>query len=325
MRKTAKIFLCYAKEDQPQVETLYQKLRDAGFAPWMDKVDLVGGEEWRPAIQKAIREAHFFVACVSKYWIPTNPQDRKRFFRREIQTALDVLPELAQGDIYVIPIRLEECEVPDNLSLFQWIDYFQNDGWDRLLKSIHKGMERLGLIRPLRSKVTTLSRQDVTLMLRERDFYEHHMNNVAKGIKHEYERHGEVVFDATTGLTWQQSGSREKLTYDGAEKYIRERNDQKFAGHSDWRLPTLEEATSLMEPTRKGGVCFIMWFTEGIHLFIDPVFDQEQSEIWTADKSSWIWSADKESASSMWSISFSMGSCVPIEGITHVRAVRSGQ
>ena len=121
MKRTAKIFLCYAKEDKFPVEQLYHKLKEAGFEPWMDKVDLVGGEEWRSAIQKAIREAHFFVACVSKNWIPTNLHDRKRFFRREIQTAFDVLPELQQGDIYIIPIRLEECEVPENLSLFQWM------------------------------------------------------------------------------------------------------------------------------------------------------------------------------------------------------------
>lgn len=82
MKQTAKVFLCYAKEDKPQVEQLYQKLKDAGFSPWMDKVDLIGGEDWRPAIQKAIRESHFFVACVSKHWIPTNPQDRKLLVTR---------------------------------------------------------------------------------------------------------------------------------------------------------------------------------------------------------------------------------------------------
>lgn len=84
MKQTAKVFLCYAKEDKPKVDPIYQKLKDAGFEPWMDKVDLLGGEEWEPAIQKAIKNAHFFIACVSRQWVPTNPQDRKRFFRKEI-------------------------------------------------------------------------------------------------------------------------------------------------------------------------------------------------------------------------------------------------
>jgi hypothetical protein len=273
----------------------------------MDKVDLVGGEEWRPAIQKAIRESHFFVACVSKHWIPTNPQDRKRFFRREIQTALDVLPELAQGDIFVIPIRLEECEVPDNLSLFQWIDYFQNDGWERLLKSIHKGMDRLGLMKPLRSIPAVLSPQDVAWMLRERDFYDYHMNNLGKGIKHEYERRGAVVFDKATSLTWQQSGSKNLLNYAHAKTYIKSVNDQKFAGYNDWRLPTLEEAMSLMEPKVKN---------KG--LYIDPVFDK---------RISWIWTADMDSASVAWHVLFRKGRCRL--ALSHpsplVRAVRSGQ
>ena len=43
METTAQIFLSYAREDAERVENLYQKLSDAGFKPWMDKKDILGG------------------------------------------------------------------------------------------------------------------------------------------------------------------------------------------------------------------------------------------------------------------------------------------
>ncbi|MGH7456668.1 MAG: DUF1566 domain-containing protein, partial [bacterium] len=262
---------------------------------------------WRPAIQKAIREAHFFVACVSKQWLPTNPQDRKRFFRREIQTALDVLPELPPGDIFIIPIRLEECEVPDSLSLFQWIDYFPEDGWDRLIRAIHTQLARLGVMKPLRSHPARLSKAQVSVMLRELDFFDNDMNPGGKGIKHEYERRSEVILDGATGLMWQQNGSRKKMNPMNASRYLKRLNREKFAGYNDWRLPTLEEAMSLMEPERKNG-----------EFYIDPIFDKNQS---------WIRTADKETSGAAWLVNFNVGSC----GSTYagyyvtVRAVRAGQ
>ncbi|ETW92221.1 MAG: hypothetical protein ETSY2_54075 [Candidatus Entotheonella gemina] len=33
----ARIFLCHANEDKPQVESLYDRLCGRGFEPWMDK------------------------------------------------------------------------------------------------------------------------------------------------------------------------------------------------------------------------------------------------------------------------------------------------
>ena len=74
---------------------------------------------------------------------------------------------------------------------------------------------------------------------------------------------GEVVFDETTKLTWQQSGSEKDINYDGARKYIAKLNRDKFAGKGDWRLPTLEEAITLLEREKKSN-----------GLFIKPVFDK---------------------------------------------------
>ena len=51
------IFLAHAKEDEAQVMELYERLREKGYRPWLDKKDLIAGQNWRNAIPKAISES----------------------------------------------------------------------------------------------------------------------------------------------------------------------------------------------------------------------------------------------------------------------------
>jgi hypothetical protein len=47
-----------------------------------------------------------------------------------------VIDEKPEGSIFLIPARLEECSLPDRLSGRQWVDLFQENGFERLLKSL---------------------------------------------------------------------------------------------------------------------------------------------------------------------------------------------
>ncbi|MCP4289089.1 MAG: DUF1566 domain-containing protein, partial [Gammaproteobacteria bacterium] len=67
-------------------------------------------------------------------------------------------------------------------------------------------------------------------------------------IVNDFDVQGEVVVDHATGLMWQQSGSDDELTYEDAQKYIEKLNQERFAGYDDWRLPTVPELLSLLEP-----------------------------------------------------------------------------
>lgn len=147
----------------------------------------------------------------------------------------------------------------------------------------------------------------VHAMLERNDFFDRDYYSAGKGVAHRYEPReyqGEkVVFDHSTGLMWQQSGSPERRIYLEAEKYLGQLNAKRFAGFDDWRLPTLEEAMSLMEREKKSG-----------DLYIDTVFDCMK---W------WIWTADKESTGRAWVVSFG-GRCFSsgVGYIYYVRAVR---
>lgn len=145
-----KIFLCYARPDQGKVEALYERLHNSGFNPWMDRKDILAGEIWEAAIQRAIRRSDFFLVCLS-----ANSVNRRGQIQKEIKEALDIWKEKLDSDIYLIPVRLEDCEVPESLRRFQWVNLFEEDGWTRLVKALRAGTEsRMQVTEPVVQKST---------------------------------------------------------------------------------------------------------------------------------------------------------------------------
>jgi formylglycine-generating enzyme required for sulfatase activity len=137
MPTPAQIFLCYARPDVDKVRELYQRLTAAGFKPWMDDEDLIAGERWRPSIERALQQSDFFLACLS-----THSVSRRGFLQREIKTALDLWEEKLGSDIFLIPARLEPCEVPQELAGIQWVNLYEERGWPRLVRALEVGLER---------------------------------------------------------------------------------------------------------------------------------------------------------------------------------------
>ena len=60
-----KVFISYAREDIEVARKLYHDLKDAGVVPWMDKVDLLIGQDWKFEIKQAIKDSSYFLALLS--------------------------------------------------------------------------------------------------------------------------------------------------------------------------------------------------------------------------------------------------------------------
>jgi len=133
----AKIFLSYASEDYETVLEIYGRLKALGYEPWMDKKDIVGGENWPNAINNAIDTSDFFVLMLSPRSV-----GKRGALQKEIRRALVKFEGKLISDIYVIPFRLEACEPPSQFKEFQRIDYFESDGFGKLTKAIAEGMQR---------------------------------------------------------------------------------------------------------------------------------------------------------------------------------------
>jgi hypothetical protein len=147
MMQPQRVFLAHAREDKERVRALYRQIRERGFSPWLDEEDLVPGQNWKIEIPKAIRDAGVFIACLSQ-----NSVRKQGFVHAEFRLALAAYGERPPGSIYLIPVRLDDCEVPDlqipsqglNFRDFQWLDLGREGGFERLIKAIEAGLSKGG-------------------------------------------------------------------------------------------------------------------------------------------------------------------------------------
>lgn len=138
-KRQLRLFLAHAKEDKAIVREIFKRLSDLGFDPWLDEVKLLPGQTWRSEISKAIRNSDAFLACLSKTAV-----SKVGYLNREFKEALEVADEQPEGKIFIIPVRLEQCEVPDRFRDIQWVDYFKPSGFTLLLESLRALARWLG-------------------------------------------------------------------------------------------------------------------------------------------------------------------------------------
>ena len=135
-----RVFIAYAKEDSDVVERLYSTLDAYGLQPWMDTRRLLPGQNWPRAIESAIENSDFFVACFSQASV-----DKKGGFQAEIRYALDCARHMPLDEMFIVPVRLNECRVPRSIQReIQYIDLFPNwsAGIRRLTATIRTESDR---------------------------------------------------------------------------------------------------------------------------------------------------------------------------------------
>ncbi|MEN8141695.1 MAG: DUF1566 domain-containing protein [Thermodesulfobacteriota bacterium] len=101
---------------------------------------------------------------------------------------------------------------------------------------------------------------------------------------------GLTVTDKVTGLMWQRGGC-DLTAIRRMKEYVARQNGENFAGYGDWRLPTMEEALSLMEPQLNQA---------GTHTH--PCFSAEQPFIFVAAQRhpGGYWFCDYKQATVFW-------------------------
>lgn len=137
-RRPLKVFLCHASSDKRFVHDLYKRLLTDGVDAWLDKEKILPGQNWELEIKNALFDADVIIVCLSK-----NSISREGFVQKEIKYALDKSDEKPEETIYIIPVRLEECDVPARLSKWQWVDLFDDSGYSKLISNLKRRGEDL--------------------------------------------------------------------------------------------------------------------------------------------------------------------------------------
>jgi hypothetical protein len=112
----------------------------------------------------------------------------------------------------------------------------------------------------LRSNYIILSKDGARSMIKRRGFFDKGLNKTGDFLNQFelIEINGDkVVIDYAANLTWHQSGSPWHMTLKEAEYWVENLNKKGYAGHHDWRLPTLEEGASLLEGTKNNSDLYI--------------------------------------------------------------------
>jgi hypothetical protein len=126
-------FLCHASPDKEAVRKLYQRLRQDSILPWLDEEDLLAGQNWDLEIRREISRTDVVIVCISK-----SSLTRHGYVQKEIKEALDLADERPEGEIFLIPIRLEECELPSRLSRLHYVDIFAEGGYEKMLRALRE-------------------------------------------------------------------------------------------------------------------------------------------------------------------------------------------
>jgi hypothetical protein len=117
--KSLQIFLSYSRVNQQFALKLACELKSAGFAVWMDQFDIPTGKRWDDEIEKALRESQIFLFIMTPASIASeNAKD-------EVGYAMDL-------GMRILPVLLEECEIPLRLRRLQYVDFTK--------KNFHEGI-----------------------------------------------------------------------------------------------------------------------------------------------------------------------------------------
>jgi len=114
---------------------------------------------------------------------------------------------------------------------------------------------------------------DIENIVKDKNFYDSRLNKKGDCTNDFVDNGDGTISDKATGLMWEQKGSKKVTSFYIATKHVKKLNKKKFAGYDDWRIPTIEELYSLLDPNTNK------------QPYINPVFETKAYHCWSADKS----------------------------------------
>jgi TIR domain/Sulfatase-modifying factor enzyme 1 len=179
---------------------------------WLDKEKLLPGADWELEIRRAVRESDVVVVCLS------NQFNQAGFRQKEVRLALDTAMEKPEGEIFIIPARLEECDSPESLRKWHWVDLFEDDGHEMLMRALRVRAFKIGAT--LRIRRSGKSITSPASIKGTEETSEASVNIVPQTKK------AQDQYDEKAERETAEKNAREKLERDADEKLARERAEQ---------------------------------------------------------------------------------------------------
>lgn len=131
------IFLCHVSEDRERVSSLARWLQSMQFNTW-DARQIEPGQNWQHSIRTQIEKADIFIAFLSSNFVV-----KQSYAKQEVDYALQIAEKLPTEQIYILPLRLDNCSVPEELRVWQWVDFFDDRVPAQLAQVLYKRAEEV--------------------------------------------------------------------------------------------------------------------------------------------------------------------------------------
>jgi formylglycine-generating enzyme required for sulfatase activity len=132
-----RVFLCHSSSDKPPVRELYQKLSAEGWMDvWLDEEKLIPGQDWDYEIEKALDNSDAVIVTLSNGSVT-----KEGYVQKELRFVLDIALEKPEGTIFILPLRLEDCERPRRLRPIESVDYFPPERRELAYARLRRGLE----------------------------------------------------------------------------------------------------------------------------------------------------------------------------------------
>jgi hypothetical protein len=135
-----RVFLCHSSDDKPEVRKIYSWLEKIGAEPWLDERNLLPGQDWRHEITVALQTSDTVLVCLTKSSV-----GKAGYAQAEMKVVLDLADRQPEGAIFLIPVKLEECQLPVRLQNLHWVNIGGEKGYDQLLRALQARSSALGI------------------------------------------------------------------------------------------------------------------------------------------------------------------------------------
>jgi len=139
-----RVFSCHDLEDKSVVYGLYQRFLDLGWVnPWLDEKNLLPGQDRETERDKVLKSTDLALVFLSKQSL-----EQEGNLYREMRVLVDIQKEKPENSIFIIPVRLDACEIPQLLRSWYPVNFFtsydeREEAYLKILKSMESQLKRV--------------------------------------------------------------------------------------------------------------------------------------------------------------------------------------
>ena len=130
-RERERIFLIYSHKDKEAVRNISNKLKEMGYNPWLDEEEIVPGQNWQNTVLQGIENSALALYLSSK-----NTESSKGFMNSELKAARNLLRSSKESQSPIIPVFIEDSELPDELVGIHAVKLYEEKGYEQLDKGL---------------------------------------------------------------------------------------------------------------------------------------------------------------------------------------------